>query len=51
MTTTRLRRVEELTRDDDCANSGMDDAANLIGELLIAIPSARVLEKLSTIDP
>ncbi len=61
MTTARLRRVEDLTRDDDCSRSedlsqmgafaNTENLAQLVGELLIAIPSAHVLEKLSAIDP
>lgn len=51
MTTARLRRVEELTGVDECTDTGNEDLAQLVGELLMAIPSARVLEKLSLIDP
>lgn len=49
MTTARLRRVEELKQVNTLTDSG--NFAQLVGDLLLAIPSASTLEKLSSIDP
>ena len=50
-----LTPVEVCTRAEDISQTAVlaetDDLAQLVGDLLMAIPSARVLEKLSLIDP
>lgn len=53
MTTARLRRVEDLAREHECTGALTDteNFAQLVGELLVAIPSAHILEKLSLINP
>ncbi|CAN2178631.1 HNH nuclease [Candidatus Nanopelagicaceae bacterium] len=67
MTTARLLRVGDSNRVDECTlgkdfiliddsarvadQSDNEDVAQQVSDLLMAIPSARVLEKLSSIDP